>query len=142
MKKIVEKFIIGSFLMLGIFLLGEKQVYASGVQIDNNVHVRMAFLEINPNQLEVFTIAVKEGMKAALEVEPGVLALYSIADKENPNKLTFIEIYKNEEAYQFHRDTLHFQKYFNTTKDMITSRILTVGVPVELLDKYNTPLKK
>lgn len=141
-KKIVEKFIIGSFLMLGIFLLGEKQVYGSDVQIDNNVHVRMAFLEINPTQLEAFTIAVKEEMKASLEVEPGVLALYSIADRENPNKLTFIEIYKNEEAYQFHRDTPHFQKYFNTTKDMITSRILTVGVPVELLDKYNTPLKK
>ncbi|MBS6142360.1 MAG: antibiotic biosynthesis monooxygenase [Bilophila sp.] len=101
--------------------------------------VRIAHLQIKPEFLEAFTAAVKEEMEAALRVEPGVLAIYAVADKNDPTKLTFIEMYADEDAYQVHRDTPHFQKYFHTTKDMIAERVLLEAVPVELRDKHNTP---
>lgn len=102
--------------------------------------VRIAHLQIKPEHLEEFTTAVKEEMEAALRVEPGVLAIYAVADKNDPTRLTFIEMYADEDAYQVHRDTPHFQKYFHTTKDMIADRVLLEAVPVELRDKHNTPL--
>lgn len=104
--------------------------------------IRMAHLQIKPDQLEAFTAAVKEEMEAALRVEPGVLAIYAVADKNDPTKLTFIELYVDEATYQIHRDTPHFQKYFHTTKDMIADRVLLEAVPVELRDKHNTPADK
>ena len=53
--------------------------------------------------------------------------------------MPFFEMYVDEAAYQAHRDTPHFQKYFHITRDMITDRILLEAVPVELRDKRNTP---
>lgn len=101
--------------------------------------IRIAHLRIKPDQLEAFTAAVREEMRDALQLEPGVVAIYAVADKEDPTKIMFFEMYVNEEAYQTHRETPHFQKYFKTTKDMIAERVLMEGVPVELRDKHNTP---
>ncbi len=104
--------------------------------------IRIAHLQIKPDQLSAFNASVKEEMEAALRVEPGVIAIYAAADKNDPTKMTFFEMYVDEAAYQTHRDTPHFQKYFNTTKDMITDLILMEAVPVELRDKHNTPSDK
>lgn len=104
--------------------------------------IRMAHLQIKPDQLEAFTAAVKEEMEAALRLEPGVVAIYAVAEKGDPTKWTFFEMYVDEDAYQVHRDTPHFQKYFHATKDMIADRVLLEAVPVELRDKHNTPADK
>lgn len=101
--------------------------------------VRIARLHIKKDRLADFLAAVKEGMEAALRVEPGVVAIYAVADKNDPTKLTFFEMYVDENAYRIHRATPHFQKYFHTTKDMIAKRELMEAVPVELRDKHNTP---
>lgn len=117
--------------------LTEEQVHAA-----EPTSIRMAHLQIKDNQLSAFNASVKEGMEAALHVEPGVIAIYAAADKSDPTKMTFFEMYVDEAAYQTHRDTPHFQKYFNTTKDMISDRILLEAVPVELKNKHNTPSDK
>lgn len=104
--------------------------------------VRIAHLTIKPGKLEAFKAAVREEMRDALRLEPGVVAIYAVADKNDPNKLMFFEMYVDEAAYQIHRETPHFVKYFKTTKDMIADRVLMEGVPVELRDKHNTPLEK
>lgn len=101
--------------------------------------IRIAQLHIKADQLEAFTAAVKEGMETALRVEPDVVAIYAVADKNDPTKLTFFEMYANENAYQTHRNTPHFQKYFHATEGMIAKRVLLEAVPVELRDKHNTP---
>ena len=114
--------------------LAEEQAHAS-----EPTSIRMAHLQIKENQLSDFNASVKEEMEAALRVEPGVFAIYAAADTSNPANMVFFEMYKDENAYQLHRDTPHFQKYFNTTKDMISDRVLLELVPVELRDRYNTP---
>lgn len=97
--------------------------------------VRIARLDIKPECLDAFLIAVKEEMATSLRVEPGVIALYAVADKQDPTKMTFFEMYVDDAAYERHRNTPHFQKYFQTTKDMIARRVLLEAVPVELRDK-------
>ncbi len=114
--------------------LTEEQLHAA-----EPASIRMAHLQIKQDQLSAFTASVKEEMEAALRVEPGVFAIYAAADANNPANMVFFEMYKDENAYQIHRDTPHFQKYFHTTKDMISDRVLLELVPVELRDRYNTP---
>lgn len=100
--------------------------------------VRIARLDIKPECLESFLIAVREEMAASLRAEPGVIALYAVADRQDPTKLTFFEMYVDDAAYERHRNTPHFQKYFQTTKDMIARRVLLEAVPVELRDKHTS----
>ena len=88
-----------------------KQVHAAAP-----TSIRMAHLQIKEDQLAAFLDSVKEEMEAALRVEPGVFAIYAAAEKNNPANMVFFEMYKDENAYQHHRDTPHFQKYFNTTR--------------------------
>ena len=97
--------------------------------------VRIAELEIDPAQLDDYTVAVKEEMETSIRVEPGVLAIYAVAEKGNASRLTFFEIYSDEAAYREHIASPHFSKYFQTTKSMITSRRLVDAVPVQLSAK-------
>ena len=98
-------------------------------------YVRIAELEIDPAQLDAYKASVKEEMEASVRVEPGVLAIYAVAEKDNPTRLRFFEIYADEAAYKSHRETAHFKKYAETTKDMIKSRKLIETVPIQLSDK-------
>jgi quinol monooxygenase YgiN len=97
--------------------------------------VRIADLEIDPARLDAYTAAVKEEMETSVQVEPGVLAIYAVAEKENPSKLRFFEMYADDAAYRAHIASPHFRKYFETTKEMITSRRLIDAVPVQLSAK-------
>jgi quinol monooxygenase YgiN len=97
--------------------------------------VRIAELEIDPAQVERYMAAVREEMETSVRVEPGVIAIYAVAEKDNPSKLWFFEMYADEAAYEAHRDSPHFRKYFETTKDMIRARRLIEAVPAQLSAK-------
>ncbi len=98
-------------------------------------HVRMAFLTVKPDQLEAFRRIVREEMEASVRLEPGVLGIYALADEDSPGQLRFVELYADAEAYEKHRKTPHFQKFFRLTKDMVTKRVLLSAVPLEMFDK-------
>src|SRR5947209_1833391 len=83
--------------------------------------VQLAKLEIDPAQLDNYKAALKEEVETALRVEPGVLMLYAMADKENPTRITLLEIYADQTAYQAHLQSPHFRKYKTGTKDMVKS---------------------
>lgn len=110
---------------LGISVLaaGVMTLFSSGSAIAQKKEqlVRMARLTIDSAQLENYKAALKVGIETALRLEPGVLALYAVAEKNNPCRITILEIYASQEAYQSHVKTAHFLKYKNSTKDMVTS---------------------
>ena len=97
--------------------------------------VRVADIEVDPEQREAFVSAVTEEMDESIRVEPGVLALYAVAEKGSPSRLHFFEIYANEVAYDAHLESLHFRKYRATTEPMIRSRALVETVPIQLSSK-------
>jgi quinol monooxygenase YgiN len=101
----------------------------------HDVVVRIAELDVDPEQLDAFIVAVREEMKEAVRVEPGVLAIYAVAEKDNPSLLRFFEIYASDEAYRAHRESPHFKKYVATTSSMVLSRELIETVPIQLSSK-------
>lgn len=70
--------------------------------------VRLSKIIVDPAQLDAYNALLKEGVEASMRLEPGVLTLYATAEKENPNKITILEIYTNQEAYKSHLQTPHF----------------------------------
>lgn len=113
----------------------------STIAQDNNLFIRIAKLQIDSTQLESYNAALKEEIKTSVQIEPGVLTLYAVADKSNPSSIIIFEIYASEAAYNAHRETPHFIKYKNITKEMVTSLELLNVVPVALETKKGLQIK-
>ena len=92
--------------------------------------VRLAKLVIDPAQLEKYNAILKEEIQASVKIEPGVLTLYAVAEKNDPTKVTILEIYANQDAYQKHVLTPHFLKYKEGTKGMVKSLELVEATPL------------
>lgn len=85
----------------------------------NDNKVRLSLITVDPAQLDAYNAFLKEEIEASMRLEPGVLSLYAVAEKENPNKITILEIYADEDAYQSHIKTPHFLKYKQGTLNMV-----------------------
>ncbi|MEJ6481894.1 putative quinol monooxygenase [Nostoc punctiforme UO1] len=118
--------VLSAFLMLTLFscqsTLAEK----------NDRVVRLARLEIYPAYLESYKALLKEEIETSVRVEPGVLGLNAVSEKDHPTRITILEIYANEQAYQAHIKSPHFQKYKTSTPTMIKSLDLAETNPILL----------
>jgi quinol monooxygenase YgiN len=97
--------------------------------------VRIAELDIDPVHLAAFHAAVRESVETSVRVEPDVLALHAVADKERPTHVTVFEIYSSSAAYDRHRETPHFRKFFTTTQTMVLKRRLIDTTPIAMQAK-------
>lgn len=104
-------------------------------QVTQQRIVRIAELEIDPNQLAAYTAALKEEIQTSIRVEPGVLALYAVAVKDHPNQIRLFESYSSQSAYESHLQTAHFLKYKSDTKTMVKSLKLIETDPILLGSK-------
>ena len=123
-----------------LIVLGASVIASSlgGRAIADGAHdpyVRVAEIEVDPIQLEVYKAAAKEIIEDSVRLEPGVLALYSVYDKDNPAHVTVFEIYADKDAYNTHLETAHFKKYKTATQDMVRSLKLRDTVPIALSAK-------
>jgi quinol monooxygenase YgiN len=123
-----------------LIVLGASVIASSlgGRAIADGAHdpyVRVAEIEVDPVQLEVYKAAAKEIIEDSVRLEPGVLALYSVSDKDNPAHVTVFEIYADKDAYNTHLETAHFKKYKAATQDMVRSLKLRDTVPIALSAK-------
>ena len=82
---------------------------------------RIAKIKVDANQLELYQVALKEQMNAAIQLEPGVLSYTVVADKKDASSITIFEVYASLEAYQSHIATPHFKKYKEKVKNMVLS---------------------
>lgn len=90
--------------------------------------VRLSHITVDPVQLKEYNAFLKEEIEASMQLEPDVLILYAVSEKEHPHKITILEIYANEAAYQNHIQTPHFLKYKQGTLHMVQE--------LELIDTY------
>ncbi|WP_165021677.1 putative quinol monooxygenase [Dysgonomonas sp. ZJ279] len=95
-----------------------------------NNKVRLSKIIVDPLHLDEYNIYLREEIEASMRLEPGVLTLYAVSEKEHPNRITILEIYSNEEAYQSHIKTSHFLKYKEGTLDMVQSLELIDTIPL------------
>ena len=97
--------------------------------------VRVAEIEIDPNQIEQYKAALREGIDTAVRLEPGVRSLYAVSVKDHPEQVRVFEVYANQAAYQAHLQTPHFKKYKSTTQGMVRSLKLVETDPILLRSK-------
>jgi quinol monooxygenase YgiN len=97
--------------------------------------VRIAELEIDPDQVAAYKAALKDEIETSIRVEPGVLTLYAVSVKGHPNQVRLFETYSNQAAYQSHLKTAHFRKYKVQTQNMVKSLTLIETDPILLGSK-------
>jgi quinol monooxygenase YgiN len=97
--------------------------------------VRIAELEIDPNQIDAYNALLSEEIEAAVWTEPGVLFLYALSIKGSPEKIRVIEAYADHAAYEAHLTTAHFLKYKTGTVGMVRSLRLLETEPIMLKNK-------
>jgi quinol monooxygenase YgiN len=87
----------------------------------NQTVTRIAIIKIDPPQLAAYKKLLKEQMETAVRVEEGVISYYVYADKADATKITIVEVYASDSAYQKHRESPHFKKYKAAVNDMVKS---------------------
>ena len=97
--------------------------------------VRIAELEIDPEQLDAYRMLLAEEIEASVDREPGVLMLHAVAERERPERIRILEVYADREAYEAHLTTPHFLKYKTGTADMVKSLRLVDVDPVMMRGK-------
>jgi quinol monooxygenase YgiN len=122
---------VAPLLMMGMASV----VPATAAAAERMPFVRIAELEIDPARLPDFHAAVRESIDTSVRVEPHVLALYAVADKARPSRITVFEIYTDAQAYDRHRETPHFKKFFESTKTMVLDRRLIDTTPIAMRSK-------
>lgn len=87
----------------------------------DNMMIRIAEIEIEPDYLEEYAAILKEEAEASVRLEPGVISIYPMFYKENPTQIRILEIYADQEAYKIHLQTPHFKHYKTATANMVKS---------------------
>ena len=91
---------------------------AKETMTDNGI-VRISKIEIYPEYLsEYLHWAVVVG-ETSIRSEPGVLTMYAMQDKNDSCRITILETYSSQEAYQSHIASPHFKKYKQGTLHMV-----------------------
>jgi quinol monooxygenase YgiN len=123
------------YLILGASLLATVLVRAgvdiSAQQKPNRV-IRLAELQIDPDRLEAYRVALREEIEASIRLEPGVLTIYAVAVKGRPDQIRIFEMYADTAAYEAHLQTPHFKKYKTSTQNMVKSLVLVETDPILL----------
>jgi quinol monooxygenase YgiN len=83
--------------------------------------VRLSEIEIYPEYLSEYKAILKEESSASVKLEPGVLVIFPMYQKNDSTQVRILEIYNDNNAYQSHLKTPHFQKYKTTTSKMVKS---------------------
>ena len=97
--------------------------------------VRMAELDIDPQQAASYKALLVEEIEASVDIEPGVLMLHAVSVKGKPEQVRIVEIYADQEAYEAHLKSSHFLKYKTMTSTMVRSLRLIETDPILLRAK-------
>jgi 4-carboxymuconolactone decarboxylase len=89
--------------------------------IREDMMVRMSEIEIVPEFLDEYKEILTAEASASVKIEPGVIAIFPMYQKENPTQVRIVEMYADNESYQNHLKTPHFQHYKTATLKMVKS---------------------
>ncbi|MNE25068.1 Antibiotic biosynthesis monooxygenase [compost metagenome] len=123
MKKLVHNFQSNSLNRLLMYLICATMflTYNTMSAQKKDMMVRLSEIEIYPEYLSEYKAILKEESSASVKLEPGVLAIFPMYQKNDSTQVRIIEIYIDNNAYQSHLKTPHFQKYKTTTIKMVKS---------------------
>ena len=83
--------------------------------------VRISEIEIYPEHVREYSSILKTEAAASVKLEQGVIAIFPMFQKADSTQCRILEIYSDQEAYQKHLKTPHFQHYKTSTAKMVKS---------------------
>jgi quinol monooxygenase YgiN len=83
--------------------------------------VRISEIQVNANHLGQYKAILQEEAEASVRLESGVIAIFPMFQRDSDIEFRILEIYANQEAYEAHLKTPHFQKYKSATLHMVKS---------------------
>ena len=108
---------------------------AQAAPVREQPFVRIAELEIDPNQIDAYKALLAEEQEASVRLEPGVVMLHSVAITEQPNQIRLFEVYASRAAYEIHIKAPHFLRYKTLTATMVMALNLIDTTPILLCAK-------
>lgn len=125
---------VGRALVMGIAMtLAGMNAYAAPAS--ERPMVRIAELEIDPQQLDAYKAILAAQQEASVRSEPGVLMLHSVQIADQPSQIRLLEVYASREAYEAHIRSPHFVRYKTSTEKMVRSLRLVETAPILLCAK-------
>ena len=92
--------------------------------------VRLSKIEVYPEYLEAYRQYAVEVGEISLRTEPGVLTMYAVQERENPCRITILETYASQKAYERHIASPHFRRYKQKTLHMVKTLELCDQIPL------------
>lgn len=142
LKPVLFEFPTYSYLATGEVIgkclnLDEKTDMCAKLPMASDGMVRLSKIEVYPEYLEDYMKYATEVGEVSLRTEPGVLTMYAVAEKENPCRITILETYASQAAYQSHIASKHFQKYKQGTLHMVKNLVLSDQLPLNPANQIN-----
>ena len=75
-------------------------------------------VHVKPERREEFLALIEDVATSSERDEPGCLRFDVLQDNEDPNKFTFYDVYSDESAKAAHRETAHYTRWIEGTRDM------------------------
>ncbi len=79
-------------------------------------------LDIAPEEVDEFIKISTAHGKHSVKIEPGCISFQVMIPQEEPNKVILVEVYKDNEALDFHWNSDHMAAYLKKTGEMVTGR--------------------
>jgi quinol monooxygenase YgiN len=84
-----------------------------------NLYIRLIRIELDSISLDAFNKLATHVMLPGIRNEPGVMVMYAAAEKQNPTRVSILEVYENQDAYNIHLGTTHYQTYKQGAADLV-----------------------
>jgi (4S)-4-hydroxy-5-phosphonooxypentane-2,3-dione isomerase len=78
-------------------------------------------VQVKPEHTGAFIEVLRHDAEHSENDEPGCLRFDVSQDRDDPNRLYYYEVYKDEAALAAHRETAHFKYYAEKTKDWLAA---------------------
>lgn len=125
MKRII--ILLTSILMMAMMTsCNDKKSAGSAIQQEEvkvydpqKMLVRLSVIEVYPEYLDEYLAAAATVGGESVKKEPGVICIYPSHLKSDKCQIRILEIYRDQEAYQSHIASEHFQIYKQGTLHMV-----------------------
>ncbi|MDO5614068.1 MAG: putative quinol monooxygenase [Paracoccus sp. (in: a-proteobacteria)] len=94
--------------------------------------LRIFEFTVAPEDVAGFMAAGEDNIRNSVRDEPGVLSMYVAADQDDPTRLYVVEAYRDQAAYEAHRETPHFQAFIQAMDGKFLSRRVIETTPAML----------
>lgn len=125
MRRIVI-LLISVFMMAMMTSCNDKKTAGSAIQQEElkvydpqKMLVRLSVIEVYPEYLDEYLAAAATVGGESVKKEPGVICIYPSHLKSDKCQIRILEIYRDQEAYQSHIASEHFQTYKQGTLHMV-----------------------